>query len=366
MFENQKNRKDRLYKHLIELIKNQKIDYSQAEIKSNILNYGVKLNNKLNFNQLEWIYPEIDEIIFSHWPARSKSDFSKIQIVFEDSDTLVINKPKGLVVETGTGNLYNNILHHFNTLHNTEYYSVHRLDKDTSGLLILAKSEKARDFYQDQFRSRTVKKKYLTVVEGELAKVTQITSYQVKDKINPIRQKFFWYEEDARNYDSNYRLAHSVFYPLVYCEELNLTLIEVQIHTGRMHQIRLQLESLGNAVNQDIVYNLEPVSQLHSSVKPTIIKIVLQKKHGLEYKKQLIKGAVDNSNIRPELIEILPIEPVKNFYKNEFNSLRTTIFGDLSYGLISNYLSFKLMSGQDFSTTLSNSITKNPDEKNNP
>lgn len=362
MFQNQKNNKERLYKYLIELIKNQQIDYSQTEIKSNIVKYGVYLNTKLVFSQLEWIYTEIDEVVFDHWPKRVASDFSKIQTVYEDAETLIINKPKGVVVESGTGNLYNNLINHYEN----KYYSVHRLDKETSGLLILAKSEDAQKFYQDQFRNRTVQKKYLTVVSGQMDKVTQITSYQVKDKTNPLRQKFFWYEVDAKNYDSNYRRAQSIFYPLFYCVELDLTIIEVQIQTGRMHQIRLQLESLAYPVLLDPVYNQEAVDQLHSSTKPKVIKIAMQKKHGFEYKKQVIKNAIDNRDIKPELIEIMPIKAIPELNAEEFNKLRIEVFGDLNYSLISNYLGFKLMNQKGFNAMLFDTEELSKPKKINP
>jgi 23S rRNA-/tRNA-specific pseudouridylate synthase len=344
----------RLHKFLINWLKeNSKASYTIPEIKRNITSHGVFVSGILTHSQLEWVYPN-QEIKLNDWPTREPGDLSKIKVIFEDEDCLVINKPMGVVVEPGAGHPLDNIVQwlvdtypeqDFKKLyeHETEsfeeltqkYYDdsdeesrfnkrawakmtgyrpdkkasnehlvmgkmlkshqyniamrqekiqsrkivfgggsginlaedqafrnviprsglVHRLDKDTQGLLLVGKNLESFNFLQDQFRSRSVVKKYLAVVDGIVDQEIRIENWQARSLSNPIEQKFFWIESDAFGYSKEARHAESVITPLFTSPETNQTIIQIQIKTGRMHQIRIQCLALGFPLSNDKAYN---------------------------------------------------------------------------------------------------------------
>lgn len=139
-------------------------------------------------------------------------------------------------------------------------YLVNRLDKDTQGILLLAKNEQSLQFLQDQFRSRTVQKHYLAVVWGVFDRVVWISGFQTANSQNPIRQEFFWSRQKAVNYakkEDYVRSSRSIFYPILhttFADGNSLSLIKIKIYTGRTHQIRTQAESLGYPLLGDRIY----------------------------------------------------------------------------------------------------------------
>ena len=93
---------------MIDLCKSQTLEYSAPEIKSNITNFGVSVNNKLEFGHLFWV-DSVDQIDISHWPSREVSDYSEVNVCFEDEDLLLLFKPAGIVVEKGIGHQKDNL-----------------------------------------------------------------------------------------------------------------------------------------------------------------------------------------------------------------------------------------------------------------
>jgi 23S rRNA-/tRNA-specific pseudouridylate synthase len=292
--------KIRLHKIVSQQIKKVNLEYSNPEIQKNISEFGVFVDKTLINDRLEWIFFE-QKVEFEHWPKRQNSDFSGVRILEETLDYLLIYKPINVVVEPGIGHRQNNLHFWLNQKFNKCFSLVHRLDKNTQGLLLIAKNEESLDFFQNQFRSRNVTKKYLTIVEGILDKDIEITNFQTRDKINPNRQKNFWSEVEAKNYDSKFREAISFIKPLLICPDLNLSFVEVQIFTGRTHQIRLQCESLGFGIKNDLVYN--------KKIKPP------------EY--------IWQKNTKKEIQELSQ----KNFLE-----LKKTIFGEAEFCLLNNFL----------------------------
>lgn len=332
--------KNRLYKRAWELVKDRLLEYSLPEVKRNITNCGVLINGKLEFNQLAWIYDN-DELDIAHWPRRQSSDFSDLVVLFQNDDFIIINKPVGVVVEPGTGHNHDNLISYFQKEMEQTVFTVHRLDKDTSGLMLLAKNQDARDRLQDLFRARRVTKKYLAVAKGQVDSVFDIVNWQTRDKENPLRQKFFWTEEEARDYDKDAKKAVSIIKPLVFSPQSNQSLIEVSIHTGRMHQIRLQCQALGFSLHSDPIYgDFAPIAyNPPSSSKFTII--AKRNKYGYEYFKQSleIQGQKEDLN-NPNLATFLPFEPVTELQAKDFAILKRDLFGQREYCLMSNSLSF--------------------------
>jgi 23S rRNA pseudouridine1911/1915/1917 synthase len=175
-----------------------------------------------------------------------------LEIIFEDNDLIVINKPAGLTVHPGAGQrehtLVNALLSHCATLSGIGGKErpgiVHRLDKETSGCLVVAKNDMAHRELSKQFAARIVEKVYLALVAGRLRKATGI----IEGKIgrHPVhRQRMRVTSVRGRSAKTEYRVIRS---------SNEASLIECRLHTGRTHQIRVHLHHLGHPVLGDKVY----------------------------------------------------------------------------------------------------------------
>ena len=175
-----------------------------------------------------------------------------LDILFEDNDLIVINKPAGLVVHPGAGHrqhtLVNALLSHCATLSGIGGKErpgiVHRLDKETSGCLVVAKTDTAHRELSRQFAERTVDKIYLALVAGKLRKDAGV----IEEKIgrHPVhRQRMSVASARGRAAKTEYRVLRS---------GEQASLIECRLHSGRTHQIRVHLHHLGHPVLGDKVY----------------------------------------------------------------------------------------------------------------
>ncbi len=175
-----------------------------------------------------------------------------LEILFEDKDLIVINKSAGLVVHPGAGHrsgtLVNALLHHCPTLSGIGGKErpgiVHRLDKETSGCLVVAKNDVAHRELARQFAERTVGKIYLALVSGKLRKQSGV----IDEKIgrHPVhRQRMSVASSRGRAAKTEYRVVRS---------GERASLIECRLHSGRTHQIRVHLHHLAHPVLGDKIY----------------------------------------------------------------------------------------------------------------
>lgn len=177
----------------------------------------------------------------------------KIDIVYEDSDIVIINKQQDMVVHPASGNysgtLVNALLFHVKDLStiggDIRRGIVHRLDKDTSGILIVAKNDYAHEFLVNQFKNRDVKRKYITLVYGNVK-----NNYGIINA--PIGRDWKNRKRMSVNY-TNGKEAITQYKVLQYFEKY--TLLEVELKTGRTHQIRVHLSYIGHPILGDKIYS---------------------------------------------------------------------------------------------------------------
>ena len=185
--------------------------------------------------------------------AHLKPEDIPLDIVYEDNDILVVNKQKGLVVHPGNGNpngtLVNAIMAHCKDSLSgiggeIRPGIVHRIDKDTSGLLIIAKNDKAHINLSEQIKNHEVKKTYLALVRGRIKEQEATIDMPIaRDEKNRIKMAV----------DKNGKSAITHFKVLKKYE--NYTFLEVNIETGRTHQIRVHLSKIGFPLVGDSVYS---------------------------------------------------------------------------------------------------------------
>jgi 23S rRNA pseudouridine1911/1915/1917 synthase len=195
-------------------------------------------------------------------PAEAKAEDIPLNIIYEDKSLLVLNKPAGIVVHPAAGNeehtLVNALLHHCKgELSGIGGVArpgiVHRLDKETSGCLVVAKNDETHVALSAQFAGRTVEKIYLTIVCGRLPR--DEGNIRAAIARHPTHRKRM-----AVHDDDDGRPAHTGYRVL---ERLNqATLVEAHLHTGRTHQIRVHFQHLGFPVAGDDTYGQRQTRKL--------------------------------------------------------------------------------------------------------
>ncbi len=194
-------------------------------------------------------------------PLRAKAEDIPLDIVYEDDDLVVIDKPAGMMVHAGAGatddarnrgTLVNALLHRFQQLSavggELRPGIVHRLDKETSGLIIVAKRDEIHRILASQFAKRQVKKTYLALVHGFVKQDKgNIHSSISRDAVR--RKRMTTRRSGGREAITHYQVRRRIA-----SKYAKFTLLEVHIDTGRTHQIRVHLSSLGHPVVGDVLY----------------------------------------------------------------------------------------------------------------
>jgi 23S rRNA pseudouridine1911/1915/1917 synthase len=178
-----------------------------------------------------------------------------LTVIYEDAHIIVLNKPPGLVVHPAPGNytgtLVNALLYHYGSLPSQGGEGgrdragiVHRLDKDTSGVMVVARTQAALRSLSGQFRNRVVKKRYLALVAGVIKKGSGTIEVGLGRHVKE-RKKISVHTHKAREAITGY---------IVKARYPGATLVEVEIKTGRTHQIRVHMAHIGHPVLGDRVY----------------------------------------------------------------------------------------------------------------
>ncbi|MGB1018067.1 MAG: RluA family pseudouridine synthase [Chitinophagales bacterium] len=199
-----------------------------------------------------------DKIILYYPKSKHVADLTPqdipLDILYEDKEVLVINKPAGLVVHSGIGNtsgtLVNALLFHIGKLaykdDETRAGLVHRLDKDTSGVMVVAKTDEALRHLSKQFFDRTIQRRYNALVWGDFNEEEGTVEGNIgRDKRNQKIFTVYPRGEYGKKAITHYKVLERFSY---------LTLVECKLETGRTHQIRVHMKHIGHTLFSDASY----------------------------------------------------------------------------------------------------------------
>ncbi|OZU90392.1 RluA family pseudouridine synthase [Virgibacillus indicus] len=227
-------------------------DRSRSQVQGWIAKEHVTVNGNLekaNYkclpcDEVKWSIPEVE-------PLDITAENIPLDIYYEDLDVLVVNKPKGMVVHPSAGHqsetLVNALLHHCDDLSGINGVErpgiVHRIDKDTSGLLIVAKNDQAHNSLAEQLSEKKIKRKYVAIVHGEIPHETGMVDAPIGR--DPKDRQKMGVVDNGKPAVTHFRVLKS--YP-------DYTYVECQLETGRTHQIRVHMKYIGYPIVGDPKY----------------------------------------------------------------------------------------------------------------
>jgi 23S rRNA pseudouridine1911/1915/1917 synthase len=193
----------------------------------------------------------------------------KLDIVYENSDIAIVNKPAGMVVHPSDegeyikGSLVNALLNHFGKDNLSDINGklrpgiVHRLDKDTSGLLIIAKNNKIHNYIVSLLKERRIEKKYIALAAGKIKHEAGIIDSPVARSNRDRKKMSIAGENEGKQAVTEFSVKQ-----YIHKDDMTYTLLDIQIHTGRTHQIRVHLSSIGHPVAGDSLYGNKKINAL--------------------------------------------------------------------------------------------------------
>lgn len=241
----------RVDKYLMNLVKNATRNKIQQAAKSG----NIRVNQE-KVKQNYRVKPgDVVRVLFEHPPYEYllHPEQISLDIVFEDQELLVVNKPAGMVVHPGHGNysgtLVNALAYHFSNLplnSNNRPGLVHRIDKDTSGLLVIAKTERAMTHLAQQFFDKSTAREYIALVWGIVEEeFGTVEGHIGRNPKNRLQMQVFPEGDQGKEAVTHFKVLERLGY---------VTLISCKLETGRTHQIRAHMRHLGHPLFNDARY----------------------------------------------------------------------------------------------------------------
>lgn len=205
---------------------------------------------------------DVISLVFAH-PPHAKllvAENIPLEVLYEDDELIIINKQPGLVVHPGHGNysgtLINGLLYHFQNLPTSKHPKateedeirpglVHRIDKETSGVMVIAKTEYSMAFIAKQFFDRTIDRKYVALAWGDLEGEGRVEGHIGRDKRDRKAMAVYPQGDMGKHAATNYKVLERLHY---------VTLIECKLETGRTHQIRVHMQYINHPLFNDDRY----------------------------------------------------------------------------------------------------------------
>ena len=262
-------------------------ELTRTRIQQLIKEENIKVNDKKTKSSYKI---EMGDTIEVFIPEKKEIDLVpqniSINILYEDNDIAVIDKKAGLVIHPSygheSGTLVNAIMFHINDLSgiNGEIRPgiVHRLDKDTSGLIIIAKNDKAHNKLSEMFKNKEINKTYLAIVKGSLGKDTGRLETQMGRDLKD-RKKMSVLKIGGKTAITNYEVLD---------KNDKFSLVRVNIETGRTHQIRVHMKYLGYPILGDSVYGKESKSVKRQMLHAYKLEFI----HPVTGKEMIIKSEI--------------------------------------------------------------------------
>ncbi len=234
------------------LSENEELDFTRSKIQKLIDEGNILVNNKIVKNSYKLQSNDEITIDDKEQALEIKAEDIPIDIIYEDDDVIVVNKKSGMVVHPAPGNysgtLVNALMHKSSSLSkvNGKFRPgiVHRIDKDTSGLLIVAKNDRAHAILSEELKNKNVKRKYIALVDGIINHDTGSIDAPIGRDAND-RKKMCVTSINSKNAVTHFRVLDRY---------KNTTLIECSLDTGRTHQIRVHMKYINHPVVNDPVY----------------------------------------------------------------------------------------------------------------
>ena len=228
------------------------LDTTRSNITKHIKAGTIKVNDKVV--KSGYMLKEKDIITYSEWKETTEVEKENIplDIYYEDEDVLVVNKKSGMVVHPGSGNYHGTLVNaltyytdELSDINGTDRPGiVHRIDKDTSGLLLISKNNKAHQILSDDFKNKRIKRKYIALVSGVINENTGKINAPIGRSLTD-RKKMCVTDKNSKSAITNFTVLERY---------KNSTLIECILETGRTHQIRVHMSYIGHPVINDPVY----------------------------------------------------------------------------------------------------------------
>ena len=264
--------------------------------KSQKSGYKIKLNDSIDVTFEE---KKNEDIIAQDIP---------LEILYEDDDIIIVNKPKGMVVHPANGNYTGTMVNSLMLSHQGKLSSingvirpgiVHRIDKDTSGILVVAKNDNAHKKLAAQFKVHSIKRKYIALVKGIIKEDSLTIDMPIGRSIKD-RKKMA-----VTNKNSRSAVTHIAILKRFYSS--NVTLVEAQLETGRTHQIRVHMAYIHHPLVGDEIYGKKDNKfkvqgqMLHAKylgfVHPSTGKFVEFEKDVPEYFKEILKSLENKEKV---------------------------------------------------------------------